>query len=231
MLSCNLQANHKTPPHFLSLEELFRAQRVSAVLCIHKHTSSCWCSDQPQSSAASRQISCLGPCSCRDHPELSELLCIEMLTRQLHSQGRSAQHQVLTCLAPWCENLSFAAQWQGEAAPCLLEGRSVSWGPPACLCTASNRAILRSRKVRKDPAIIVTGLLPGRDLTGSLVLDTLASPGEVRQQNLHFCRKLPNANMPSLSSQTSTDGVLAGDGNAHKLQLHAAKSCLLSDTS
>lgn len=53
--------------------------------------------------------------SCRDHPELSELLCIEMLTRQLHSQGRSAQHQVLTCLAPWCENLSFAAQWQGEA--------------------------------------------------------------------------------------------------------------------
>eukprot|EP00891_Asterochloris_glomerata_P001080 jgi/Astpho2/1080/fgenesh1_pg.00017_%23_19_t len=50
----------------------------------------------------------------RDHPELSELLCIEMLTRQLHSQGRSAQHQVLTCLAPWCENLSFAAQWQGN---------------------------------------------------------------------------------------------------------------------
>ena len=49
----------------------------------------------------------------RDHPELSELLCVEMMRRQLDSGGRAAQPQVLTCLPPWLDNLSFAARWEG----------------------------------------------------------------------------------------------------------------------
>lgn len=49
----------------------------------------------------------------RDHPELSEPLCVEMMTRQLESVGEAAHHQVLTCLPPWLDNLSFAARWEG----------------------------------------------------------------------------------------------------------------------
>ncbi len=56
---------------------------------------------------------------CRDHPELSELLCVEMMTRQQDAVGRAAHHQVLTCLPPWMENLSFAARWEGNAHPTI----------------------------------------------------------------------------------------------------------------
>ena len=52
-------------------------------------------------------------CKCRDHPELSELLCVEMMRRQLDTVGKAAHHQVLTCLPPWMDNLSFAARWEG----------------------------------------------------------------------------------------------------------------------
>ena len=52
---------------------------------------------------------------CREHPELSEGLCVEMMTRQLaDSGGHTLQHQVLTALAPWMENLSFRPRWEGE---------------------------------------------------------------------------------------------------------------------
>lgn len=57
----------------------------------------------------------------RDHPELSELLCVEMMRRQLDSGGRAAQPQVLTCLPPWLDNLSFAARWEGNWSERLLQ--------------------------------------------------------------------------------------------------------------
>ncbi|KAK1325349.1 hypothetical protein QJS10_CPA01g00159 [Acorus calamus] len=43
----------------------------------------------------------------KDHPELSELLCEEIMQRQLDAVDIIAQHQVLTCMAPWFENLNF----------------------------------------------------------------------------------------------------------------------------
>uniref|UniRef100_A0A2P2JFV4 Uncharacterized protein MANES_01G104900 n=2 Tax=Rhizophora mucronata TaxID=61149 RepID=A0A2P2JFV4_RHIMU len=43
----------------------------------------------------------------RDHPELSQLLCEEIMQRQLDAVDIIAQHQVLTCMAPWIENLNF----------------------------------------------------------------------------------------------------------------------------
>ena len=45
-------------------------------------------------------------CDCREHPEVSEELCVEMMTRQLAATGKSGlQHQVLSCLVPWMLNL------------------------------------------------------------------------------------------------------------------------------
>ncbi|XP_022725396.1 uncharacterized protein LOC111281884 isoform X2 [Durio zibethinus] len=41
------------------------------------------------------------------HPELSQLLCEEIMQRQLDAVDIIAQHQVLTCMAPWIENLNF----------------------------------------------------------------------------------------------------------------------------
>ncbi|CAN1839162.1 Cell morphogenesis protein PAG1 [Linum perenne] len=43
----------------------------------------------------------------KDHPELSQLLCEEIMLRQLDAVDIIAQHQVLTCMAPWIENLNF----------------------------------------------------------------------------------------------------------------------------
>ncbi|KAJ4826862.1 hypothetical protein Tsubulata_039605 [Turnera subulata] len=43
----------------------------------------------------------------KDHPELSQLLCEEIMQRQLDAVNIIAQHQVLTCMAPWIENLNF----------------------------------------------------------------------------------------------------------------------------
>uniref|UniRef100_A0A0E0K7B1 Cell morphogenesis protein N-terminal domain-containing protein n=1 Tax=Oryza punctata TaxID=4537 RepID=A0A0E0K7B1_ORYPU len=43
----------------------------------------------------------------KDHPELSEHLCEEIMQRQLDAVDIIAQHQVLTCMAPWIENLNF----------------------------------------------------------------------------------------------------------------------------
>ena len=39
----------------------------------------------------------------KDHPDLSQLLCEEIIQRQLDAVGIIAQHQVLTCMAPWME--------------------------------------------------------------------------------------------------------------------------------
>ncbi|KAH6559063.1 hypothetical protein KP509_1Z029100 [Ceratopteris richardii] len=41
----------------------------------------------------------------KEHPELSEYLCEEIMQRQLDAVDMIAQHQVLTCMAPWIENL------------------------------------------------------------------------------------------------------------------------------
>ena len=50
----------------------------------------------------------------REHPELSETLCVEVMLRQLDSASAQAlRHQVLTCLAPWMRNLTFAPRWEG----------------------------------------------------------------------------------------------------------------------
>nr|DAD43759.1 TPA_asm: hypothetical protein HUJ06_001989 [Nelumbo nucifera] len=43
----------------------------------------------------------------KDHPELSQHLCEEIMQRQLDAVDIIAQHQVLTCMAPWIENLNF----------------------------------------------------------------------------------------------------------------------------
>ncbi|KAG6481412.1 hypothetical protein ZIOFF_058013 [Zingiber officinale] len=48
----------------------------------------------------------------KDHPELSELLCEEIMQRQLDAVDIIAQHQVLTCMAPWIENLNFVKLWE-----------------------------------------------------------------------------------------------------------------------
>ncbi|XP_047316746.1 protein furry homolog-like isoform X2 [Impatiens glandulifera] len=43
----------------------------------------------------------------KDHPKLSQHLCEEIMQRQLDAVDIIAQHQVLTCMAPWIENLNF----------------------------------------------------------------------------------------------------------------------------
>ena len=43
-----------------------------------------------------------------EHPELSEQLCVEMLTRVLNVVNKVTRHQVLVCLPPWMQNLSFS---------------------------------------------------------------------------------------------------------------------------
>lgn len=52
----------------------------------------------------------------REHPEVSEELCVEMMTRQLAATGKSGlQHQVLSCLVPWMLNLVLSPRWKGAA--------------------------------------------------------------------------------------------------------------------
>ncbi|GIM00769.1 hypothetical protein Vretimale_5697 [Volvox reticuliferus] len=57
----------------------------------------------------------------RDHPELSEALCEEMMTRQLECDDGLIQHPVLTSLAPWMENLIIAFPWKGNWSERLLK--------------------------------------------------------------------------------------------------------------
>ncbi|KAJ1692491.1 hypothetical protein LUZ63_009189 [Rhynchospora breviuscula] len=57
----------------------------------------------------------------KDHPELSELLCEEIMQRQLDAVDIIAQHQVLTCMAPWIENLNFMKLWQSGWSERLLK--------------------------------------------------------------------------------------------------------------
>ncbi|CAI5507771.1 unnamed protein product [Closterium sp. Naga37s-1] len=56
-----------------------------------------------------------------EHPEMSELLCEEIMQRQLDAVNIIAQHQVLTCMAPWIENLNFAALWDSGWSERLLK--------------------------------------------------------------------------------------------------------------
>jgi hypothetical protein len=79
---------------------------------------------QPPASAQLRHLSLSeyqpAPRACRQHPELTEVLCVELMTRQLDAQSTTAiqQHAMLACLAPWMENLSFAARWEGAMLRC-----------------------------------------------------------------------------------------------------------------
>ncbi|KAJ3672294.1 hypothetical protein LUZ60_007015 [Juncus effusus] len=57
----------------------------------------------------------------KDHPELSELLCEEIMQRQLDAVDIIAQHQVLTCMAPWIENLNFSKLWDSGWSERLLK--------------------------------------------------------------------------------------------------------------
>ncbi|XP_020250386.1 uncharacterized protein LOC109827782 isoform X2 [Asparagus officinalis] len=57
----------------------------------------------------------------KDHPELSERLCEELLQRQLDAVDIIAQHQVLTCMAPWIENLNFQKLWDSGWSQRLLK--------------------------------------------------------------------------------------------------------------
>ena len=48
---------------------------------------------------------------------MSDKLCVEMMTRHLDNAGANGlQHQVLSCLTPWMQNLSFDPRWKG--GPC-----------------------------------------------------------------------------------------------------------------
>ncbi|KAG6553135.1 hypothetical protein Mapa_005194 [Marchantia paleacea] len=57
----------------------------------------------------------------KEHPELSELLCEEIMQRQLDAVDIIAQHQVLTCMAPWIENLNFMTLWDSGWSERLLK--------------------------------------------------------------------------------------------------------------
>lgn len=57
----------------------------------------------------------------KEHPELSELLCEEIMQRQLDAVDIIAQHQVLTCMAPWIENLNFGLLWDSGWSERLLK--------------------------------------------------------------------------------------------------------------
>ncbi len=49
----------------------------------------------------------------RTHTDLSELLCEEVMTRQRKCGDSLIQHSVLTCLAPWMQNLVVMPHWRG----------------------------------------------------------------------------------------------------------------------
>lgn len=90
-------------------------RHTSVELLIHSHWS------QP-SSASQTPACCLKTLAARrrEHPELTELLCVELMTRQLDAQSAAAlhqQHAMLACLVPWMENISFAARWEGDHPP------------------------------------------------------------------------------------------------------------------
>lgn len=57
----------------------------------------------------------------KGHPELSELLCEEIMLRQLDAVDIIAQHQVLTCMAPWIENLNFVTLLESGWSERLLK--------------------------------------------------------------------------------------------------------------
>ncbi|XXG60233.1 hypothetical protein AAC387_Pa04g2195 [Persea americana] len=57
----------------------------------------------------------------KDHPNLSKLLCEEIMQRQLDAVDIIAQHQVLTCIAPWIENLNFSTLWESGWSERLLK--------------------------------------------------------------------------------------------------------------
>ncbi|CAG9464766.1 unnamed protein product [Pedinophyceae sp. YPF-701] len=57
----------------------------------------------------------------QDHQELTEVLILEMMQRQLDSVDLVSQHQVLACLTPWMENLAFQAQWEHGMSERLLK--------------------------------------------------------------------------------------------------------------
>ncbi|ERN09549.1 protein furry homolog-like [Amborella trichopoda] len=57
----------------------------------------------------------------KDHPELSEQLCEEIMQRQLDAVDNIVHHQVLTCMAPWIENLNFLALLESGWSERLLK--------------------------------------------------------------------------------------------------------------
>lgn len=64
----------------------------------------------------------------KEHPELSELLCEEIMQRQLDAVDIIAQHQVLTCMAPWIENLQlWIPQYKGWCERLLKSMYYVTW--------------------------------------------------------------------------------------------------------
>ena len=74
--------------------------------------------------------------ACRERPEMTELLCVEVMTRQLQASAAVQQHAVLAALAPWMDNLSFAARWEGAALSLLPNiRRDGVFGIPRVSCT------------------------------------------------------------------------------------------------
>jgi len=62
-----------------------------------------------------------------EHPELSEQLCVEMLTRVLNVDNKVTRHQVLICVRPWMENLSFAGRESSWSNDLLKSLYFVTW--------------------------------------------------------------------------------------------------------
>lgn len=53
-------------------------------------------------------------CVRSEHPELSEALCEEMLTRQLECGDAGLTQPLLRSLTPWMDNLVISPHWKGN---------------------------------------------------------------------------------------------------------------------
>lgn len=65
-----------------------------------------------------------------DHPELSQNLCIEMLTRVLDVADKVTRHQILICLPPWMQNLSFSGILSLSYAAAFFSAKHVRFPVP-----------------------------------------------------------------------------------------------------
>lgn len=75
---------------------------------------------------------------------MTEVVVVEVMTRQLNACAAVHQHAMLSALAPWMENLSFAARWEGVCTPSpYLTG---FYKDSRCGCSCARRRALSEFK-------------------------------------------------------------------------------------